>query len=125
MKGKQTKMRGIGNHNPPFITQDYPEGNTSGYVNTQVKYYFETGIVVNVESAREIASWFQASNGRGYGFAVFASTGTINAEFPTVIRHELHHWLYPNEEDSETLDNLRALLALQAYVNKCLEDNQD
>lgn len=71
-------MRGIGNHIPPATTQPVPPDNTSRHVDAQVAVWEATGVLVNCESAREIAAGYQ--DPRRDSYAPFASTGTITKD---------------------------------------------
>jgi hypothetical protein len=100
-------MRGIGMHKPPVGTQEWPEDNTSKYVNDQVHQFLMTGVYIHPEIAREIAAWYQAPSVLGLPFTKFASTGTIDEDFVYSIRSVL---MKAAREDRDVL------YALYAYV---------
>lgn len=119
-------MRGIGNHTPPARMQPEMPDNTSRYVDAQVKAYHWllhsngfnaayapyvlSGQPVHTEAAREIASWWQTSTGRGLEFLAFAGRGEITADLLAAIDHEAQ------QPEAVVFGSAVALNALRAYV---------
>ncbi|WP_189112232.1 hypothetical protein [Pilimelia terevasa] len=72
--------------------------------------------MVHLESAREIAAWWQALDN---DFTAFASTGTIRDDLALDIRAELSSPLNRAWDDDDRERNLDALRALEAYLKAC------
>ncbi len=110
-------MRGIGKHVPPWDTQNAPADNTTEHIEVQVTVWRETGQVIHVETAREIAAWYASP--RDHGFTAFATSGTLLADDDgeTLIGRELAADL-ATADPGDDADALRALAAYLAGVNE-------
>jgi hypothetical protein len=120
-------MRGKGKHEPPGDMQPRPPDNASAYVMAQVKVWADGGPLIHFESAQEIAAWWHSPAARDVGFCTFSHTGQIICDLVQEIDRErreqaslpVRHNAGPDSiTATETGDNIAALNALQAYVER-------
>lgn len=82
-------MRNRWDHTEPDAIQERPEDNTSKFIDEQVAAWQATGVLVHVETAMEIAAWWQSPGTDGIDFARFQGSGTITARLLPAIDREL------------------------------------
>ena len=107
-------MRGTGRHIAPSNMQPIPADNTESYVRAQVTEWKRTGVPIHTDSAREIASWYHSPSPRDYGFAAFASTGTLVTDDDNGFKI-----IDEIDRDVRTAEFPDELEALRAYVRAC------